>query len=250
MNVPHCSRVLRRCSVPRPSFLRCLNLTLFSFCSIVGRAGVQCHVNGNARLFPWQAADPRGALARHEGAGLSVLDHAFDRLARAAERLHADEAARGGDWGRVRRLQRPCRGRGVCGRGCGCRLRAPRELALGRRFSGGGGGHVGRRRPCEADERRGVRRGRGQAAVCRRRHRGRQEKSAGAGEARGCQTSGHTSGGSQALSQAVVETAKRPGADRPPPDHPAGPAYRQGRILRAYHRQVPVSDLALHPATI
>ena len=66
------------------------------------------------------------------------------------------------------------------------------------------------------------------------------EKSAGTGEARGCQASGRAAGGSQALSQAAVEAAKRPRADRPPSDHPAGPAYRQGRILRPHQRQVQV----------
>ena len=57
---------------------------------------------------------------------------------------------------------------------------------------------------------------------------------------RGCQASGHAAGGSQALSQAAVEAAKRPRADRPPSRHPAGPAYHQGRILRPHQRQVPL----------
>ena len=48
--------------------------------------------------------------------------------------------------------------------------------------------------------------------------------------------SGHAAGGSQALSQAAAEAAKRPGADRPPSGYPAGPAYRQGRILRPHQR--------------
>ena len=56
-----------------------------------------CHVDGNARLFPWQAADQGSAVTHHERARLSIFHYAFDRLARAAERLHADKSARGGD---------------------------------------------------------------------------------------------------------------------------------------------------------
>jgi hypothetical protein len=44
----------------------------------------------------------------------------------------------------------------------------------------------------------------------------------------------------QALSQAAVEAAKRPRADRTPSGHSADPAYGQGRFLRSHRRQVQV----------
>ena len=57
------------------------------------RSVVSCHVDGNARVLPRQAAEQGGAVAGDEGVGFPVFDQAGDRIARAAERLHADAAA-------------------------------------------------------------------------------------------------------------------------------------------------------------